>query len=142
MEKPLIKYHNRLRNSLTVIYWGIIWFYGLWILTESNFIDNQIYFLIASSLLLVFLWPVNYLRTYIYNDAIVFKELGFRPRLVRGIGIAFENLHHFRYFRIVFNLYYFVFYRTNGKTIRKVMSFSDDKLIEISKILNEKIKNK
>lgn len=142
MEKPLFKYHNRLRNSLTIIYWGIVWFCGLWIMIESNFIENQLSLLIVSFILLIFLWRVNFLRTYIYHDTIVFKEIGFRPRLTREFGIAFENLHCFRHFRIVFNLYCFVFYRTNGQTKRKIMSFSDDKLIEFSKILDEKIKNK
>ena len=128
MEKPLFEYKNRLRNILVIIYWVLIVICFFFIMTNSNLIINSISLIIFSVIVLLFLWPIKLLKTYIYVDAIVFKESGFHPLIKKEFGIAFENIYDFRLKRVGLNLCWVVFKRKNGKSIRKLLSLSSSEL--------------
>jgi len=97
--------------------------------------------LIFSVIVSLLLWPIKLLKTYIYVDAIVFKESGFDPLIKNEFGIAFENIYDFRIKRVGLNLCLVVFKRKKGKTIRKLLSLSPSELSDFIETLEEKVKN-
>lgn len=139
MEKPLFKYYNRLRNSMIIIYWVFIWLCAFGVMIK--FTPNFLYLLIISLISLIILWPSNLLLTYIYHDAIVFKEIGFRPGMFNEFGIAFENIYNIESRKIMFNLYWIELTKSNGKSVRRLMSLSKKKSLEFLRIMSDKTKN-
>lgn len=87
-----------------------------------------------------FLWSIKRFRTYIYIDAIVFKEKGWHPLIKNEFGIAFENIYDYKIKRMAYSLNWIVLKRRNGKTIQRLFSISENELSELSQILNEKVK--
>ena len=140
MEKPLFEFKNRLRNVVIIIYWIIIAISSLYFMTHSNLIHNTISLLVFGLIIYSLIDPLRLLKTYIYFDAIVFKERGFHPLIRNEYGIIFENIQNYKIKKVVFNLNWIIIQRRNGKTIRKLISLSEIELFEFSKMLKEKVK--
>lgn len=71
-------------------------------------------------------------------DAIVFKERGFHPLIKNDFGVAFENIDEYQIKSLGLGLFWIVLKRSNGKTIRKLFSFSENELTEFLKIMHKK----
>lgn len=141
MERPLFVFKNRLLNSLTVTFWVVVVICSFFIITNYNLTSSLTSLLIFSVIVSLLLWPIKLLKTYIYVDAIVFKESGFDPLIKNEFGIAFENIYDFRIKRVGLNLCLVVFKRKKGKTIRKLLSLSPSELSDFIETLEEKVKN-
>lgn len=139
MEEPLLKYKNRPRNIITIIYWLSIALSAILVLIYSNLISNSISIILFGIIVSLFLYPTKILKTHIYIDTIVFKEWGWHPLMKNEFGVAFENIDDYEIKRIAFSFYRFVIKKKNRKTIRKLLCFSDNELFNFSKILNERI---
>lgn len=139
MEKPLFEFKNRLLNSLTVTFWVVVVICSFFIMTNYN-LTSLTSLLIFSVIVSLFLRPIKLLKTYIYEDAIVFKESGFDPLIKNKFGIAFENIYDFRIKRVGLNLCWVVFKRKKGKTIRMLLSLTSSELSDLIKTLKEKVK--
>lgn len=72
-------------------------------------------------------------------DAIVFKENGFHPLIENYFGVAFENIDKYQIKSLGLGLFWIVLKRKNGKTIRKLFSFSENELSGFINTLNEKV---
>ncbi|MCB8999392.1 MAG: hypothetical protein H6540_04895 [Bacteroidales bacterium] len=145
MEKPLNEYKNRLRNIIVILYWILIsiGFFSLMIsfFKEINYnsLGNFIVIVIFSWIAMFFLWPIKRLKVTVYIDAIVFYEKGWHPQIEKEYGVAFENIYEFKVKNITDGLNWIVLKRCNGKTIRKLFSFSENELSGFLNILHEKV---
>jgi hypothetical protein len=139
MEEPIFKYKNRLRNGLIITYWISIALCAVLVMIYFNPIKNFISLLIFSVIVMLLIWPIKRLRINLYIDAIVFKENGFHPLIENSFGVAFENIYEYQVKRIAYTFYWIELKRRNGKTIRKVFSFSENELSEFLKILKDKV---
>ncbi len=138
MEEPLFKYKNIFRNILTIGLWIVIAI-GIYFIIifyrELNIIVVLISILIGS----FFFWPTILFKTFVYRDAIVFKEFLRHPILKNEYGILFENIYDYKTIRIAFSLYWVVLKRRNGNTIRRLLSLSKTEFLGFSEILNKKV---
>ena len=139
MEKLLFEYKNRLRNILAICYWISIALIAILVMINSNLIRNSISIIIFGVAVSVILWPIKRFKTSIYVDAIFFEEKGFHPLIKNDFGVAFENIYEYRVKSIGLGLNWIVFKRRNGKTIRKLFSFSENELTGFLKVLREKV---
>ena len=139
MEKAQFEYKNRLRNLMTVGYWIVMFFGSLFIMINLDFIRNFLTLLIWSIISMTLVWPIKRFKTFIYVDAIVFKEKGFHPLIKNDFGVAFENINEYRINNLGFGLFWIVLKRRNGKTIRKLFSFSGNEISEFIEVLSNKV---
>jgi len=110
--------------------------YSIFFYYESNGFILVLLSIVVGSL---FFWPIKPFKTIIYSDIIVFKEFLRHPNLKNESGIAFENIYDYKISSMVFNLKWIVIKRRNGKTIRKMLSFSASEFKEFSNLLKEKV---
>lgn len=139
MEKPLFEYKNRLRNILAICYWISIALIAILVMVNSNLIRNSISIIIFGIVVSVILWQIKRFKTSIYLDTIVFKEKGFHPLIKNDFGVAFDNIYEYRIKGLGLGLSWIILKRRNGKTIRKLFSFSENELSGFLKILHEKV---
>ncbi|GAP44009.1 hypothetical protein TBC1_112168 [Lentimicrobium saccharophilum] len=146
MEEPLFEFKNCFRNILTIGLWLVIFLSSFQILEYFKEIDMSslwfyFFLVLISTLLALFpFWPIKLFKTIVYHDVIVFKEMLRHPILKNEFGIAFENINDYKIKTMIFNLNWIVIKRKNGRTIRRLFSFSARELKEFSNILNEKVK--
>lgn len=145
MEKPLLEYKNRFRNLIVIVYWIIISvsFFSIMMnfFKERDYgsSGNFIVIVFFSLIIMFFIWPIKRLKVSIYIDAIVFKEKGWHPLIVKEYGVIFENINEFKVKNITDGLNWVVLKRKNGKTIRKLFSFSENELTGFLITLQEKV---
>lgn len=141
MEKPLFEYKNRLRNSLTIAYWISIALCVIFVMINYNPIRNFISLLIFSVIVMLLIWPIKRLKIYLYIDAIVFKEKGWHPLIENEFGVVFENIYDYKIKNIGFTLIWIELKRRNGKTLRRLLSLTENELLELSETLNKKVRS-
>ncbi|MDE5416551.1 hypothetical protein L3049_00925 [Labilibaculum sp. DW002] len=151
MEKPLFQYRNYLRNTFVITIWGLLFLVTLRMMLLAfsilEFLPNWnskfdwVVFVTVPTLTLAIGWYFKILNLKIHIDAIVLREFGPHPNLVNEFGIVFENIYEYKIKSIALTFKWLVLKRTNGKTIRKLISLSKREFIEFSGVLNEKIKN-
>jgi hypothetical protein len=139
MEKPIFEYKNILRNILTIGLWLIIAIGLYFIIFVYKGLNSIIIVLISIFISSFFFWPIKLFKTFVYNDAIVFKDFLRHPILNNEYGILFENIFDYKIKRIAFSLYWIVFKRRNGKTIRRLFSLSKTEYLGFTQILTEKV---
>lgn len=139
MEKPLFEYKNRLRNILAICYWISIALISILVMVKSNLIRNSISIILFGIVVSAILWPIKRFKTSIYVDAIVFKEKGFHPLIRNDYGVAFDNIYEYQIKSLGLGLFWVILKRRNGKTIRKLFSFSVNELSGFLKVLNDKV---
>lgn len=138
MEKPDLRIKNILINSLIVFYWLVVFFGSLYLGGKLGWINSTISIIILMLLFCLLAWPIKTYWINIYIDVLVFKEQGFHPHIKSDLGVAFDNIYEYKIEKIIFNQYWLILKRENGKTIRRISSMSKNDL----KFLSNKIAKK
>ncbi len=140
MEKPDLRIKNIIVNSLVVFYWTFIYFGSLYWGVKSGLINSFLSIVIQALVFLLLAWPIKMYWIDIYIDALVFKEQGCHPLLKSDFCVALDNIYDYKIARITLNLYWVILRRENGKTIRRIISMSEDNFNYLSNKIAEKIK--
>ncbi len=111
---------------------------AFFIATSYNLITNFVSILLFSLTVMVFIWPIKRFSIDIYVDAMVFRENGWHPLIKNEFGVAFENIYEYKIKRIGLTLNWIVLKRTNGKTLRRLLSLSNREFTEFDNILKSK----
>lgn len=141
MGEPILKYKCRLRNFLIITYWVFIFSCSVCALTYFSSSINYIVLLTISIIGIALIWPFRLLTSYIYEDMLVFKEIGLKHHMINVFGVAFENIADVTVRKKISTLNQIVIKMKNGEIVRRIISLSQNELSDLLKILNEKVKN-
>jgi hypothetical protein len=142
MEKPDLRIKNIMINGLVVLYWAFVFFASFIWGFKLVSIAPPYSFIIQTLVFVLFAWPIKMYWINIYMDALVFKKQGFHPKLKSDFGVLLDNISDYKIEKIIFNFYWLVFKRENGKTIRRISSMSEKQCNFLSNKLAEKVKPK